>query len=569
MAIDNRVIRDSESKVLAPYLIDAVANTSEDIVSAHLLASVKNESISPTVFTIWLSIRKSPRTLLDALTQDFSVLVRRRAIKQLGKELRGPRWREIWEGLGAAPGLVSMLSTFSVLDVRSFTKVIARCGWGIQADDKRDNVTDILRLLRPDLFDGDDQHKHQDLSDRRPLSDHYAVILPACSATKLEQLWGSSHLPYSILFSKYHPELIRRICVGDALSTTTQSKAARDFYLPMLFRRSPSCASKEASFSETMLFSLDYLRYLVKSGKEAISASIFMQDLVEPLIRRAYKKLRPTNEWTRLEEIIDLTLAYMKHHPDSAKDLHFEKSGFLYYVARCWYHNEEMFQAQLSTSLRLSQQKRDKPVADYKRLFDVVRSGRKHLRYTLLRLCFLARSEKRGDIDNVEGLKQIPMSGWPAALFFALDRPNAIQLLRRLRDARPETEYSAPGEYSSILTLSLGTKYDNAALLLMLVERLGDFEGWLAGARKGGLNPTSTATTLMIAAIDDRRKKAATSREPEDRAKYSNAALGFAIASGSLDLYGETLLWARRFIRDPVCPSNFHGNTANTGVANP
>ena len=43
------------------------------------------------------------------------------------------------------------------------------------------------------------------------------------------------------------------------------------------------------------------------------------------------------------------------------------------------------------------------------------------------------------------------------------------------------------------------------------------------------------------------------SREQTDRAFFAKSALFYAIASGSLQLYSETLVWVRRFVRDPVC----------------
>lgn len=53
-------------------------------------------------------------------------------------------------------------------------------------------------------------------------------------------------------------------------------------------------------------------------------------------------------------------------------------------------------------------------------------------------------------------------------------------------------------------------------------------------------------------AVKQQKEKAAKSREQPDRAFHAKFALLYAIASGSITLYGETLLWCRRWIRDPV-----------------
>lgn len=58
---------------------------------------------------------------------------------------------------------------------------------------------------------------------------------------------------------------------------------------------------------------------------------------------------------------------------------------------------------------------------------------------------------------------------------------------------------------------------------------------------------------MFLAAVGEVKMKSAKSREQSDRAFHANSALFIAISSGSLELYGETLIWARRFVKDPVC----------------
>jgi hypothetical protein len=57
---------------------------------------------------------------------------------------------------------------------------------------------------------------------------------------------------------------------------------------------------------------------------------------------------------------------------------------------------------------------------------------------------------------------------------------------------------------------------------------------------------------VLCEAVDEQKRKASTSREQTDRAFFAKSALLWAIASGSLAFYGETVIWARRFVRDPV-----------------
>jgi hypothetical protein len=62
----------------------------------------------------------------------------------------------------------------------------------------------------------------------------------------------------------------------------------------------------------------------------------------------------------------------------------------------------------------------------------------------------------------------------------------------------------------------------------------------------------------FLASIEEQKKNALKAREQDDRAHFAKSALFAAIASGSQDLYRSTLLWTRRYVRDPVrLPSRF------------
>ncbi|KAF2807414.1 uncharacterized protein BDZ99DRAFT_392609 [Mytilinidion resinicola] len=551
MSVDNRVLRNGAPSTVARHLLDALAKTTEDVISAHLLESVKNESISPVTFKIWLSIRKTPRTLLHALNQDFSALVRGQAIRQLGRELRGAKWRETWDGVGQISGVVSLLSQFSVSDVRYFTITIGRCGSGVDVEEKREVITRLVRSLHPDLFKKNEDSETQKVLDDRPLNDYAEDLLPGCAATTIDQLWRTSSLDHhTTLFVKHHPDLFRKICVEEILSKS-EDRTASTFYLPSLLRHSPPRSSQAPGLSESMLFSLNLLRQLVQSEKATISEKTFIRELVEPLIRRAYRKFKLTREWDRIKEIVDLSLAYIKLHPSAASEVDLN-SDFVYYIVRCWSNEEQMFQGQLLTLLQIALKRSKSSIADYHGIFRaLVREDQKSLRYKLLRFCFLAQDENSGDIDRIEDLRSIPITNCPPGLFFSLERQDAIALLRRLRKAKPEEEFLTLGERASILYRSpmIDTEYGDASLLLLLLEKNDVSEEWLAGVKKS---------------VDDRRKRSAVSREPTDRAFYANSAIWYAVASGSLDLYEETLLWARRYIRDPLAAKELYSNDRST-----
>lgn len=109
-------------------------------------------------------------------------------------------------------------------------------------------------------------------------------------------------------------------------------------------------------------------------------------------------------------------------------------------------------------------------------------------------------------------------------------------LLERLLRLRPEGDFL---DYSNVShnTLSI-FRFDHrkeTTLLLLYLFR----------TEEGREEKAETA-------MDQRRKKAATSREQADRAYWAKYAVFCAIASGSQNLYAETLLWVRRYNKDAL-----------------
>jgi hypothetical protein len=59
--------------------------------------------------------------------------------------------------------------------------------------------------------------------------------------------------------------------------------------------------------------------------------------------------------------------------------------------------------------------------------------------------------------------------------------------------------------------------------------------------------------TDATAELKERMATTGRFRDQEQRASSARSTLFCAIATGSLKLYGETLTWAKRFVKDPVC----------------
>src|SRR6266536_1679828 len=184
MDIDNSSLRQLAPPELAIYFCRLSKYHPEESISTHLFSAVERQSLPPTVLSVWLSIARTPATLLEALAQVFSVQTRRIAIKRLFKLLRESRWRETWEGLGGTPGLLSLLKGFSVLEVKFCLNLLPRCLNGPERTEKQTKVTELLRGLLPSIYP-DAPFKN---SDERPLLRHYQLLLPGCNSEFVDEI---------------------------------------------------------------------------------------------------------------------------------------------------------------------------------------------------------------------------------------------------------------------------------------------------------------------------------------------------------------------------------------------
>ena len=145
---------------------------------------------------------------------------------------------------------------------------------------------------------------------------------------------------------------------------------------------------------------------------------------------------------------------------------------------------------------------------------------------------------------------------WPCNLFTDMMKDQAVSLLRALILVKPEGSFLSLERGATILSVPPSPRAAHAdpALLLTLLER-GEATA-LDRAKKGkNISMLPRLTWTNGVALRSRRRtkrKALTSREQTGRAFFAKSAIMWAIASGSPAFYGETVIWTRRFVRDPV-----------------
>ena len=280
-----------------------------------------------------------------------------------------------------------------------------------------------------------------------------------------------------------------------------------------------------------MSFSVEVLKELAASRVSKLPGDVFTFYLVDPLMRRIVtRKLEPH----RVQELVNLTFTYFRKHPDSAVHMSLLRGSLPFTVTGYWSASTNLFEDQHVALLRLRQDDLYKSFSVYQSILNAAQQPK---RYRLLQLIFLYSKGLEVDIDTDEGLAKLPLGRWPSSLFLTLQREHAVALLLRLSRVKPEDSFlEVQGDRITILSQrpTPDSSYGGPRLLLLLLR-----EGSEAGLK------------AAEGAVEELKTKALRSREQTDRAFYAKSASLYAIASGSLELYGDTVSWLRRFVRDP------------------
>ena len=474
-ALDNLLLRQSDPRALVSYLRRILTEQPEDKISEHLFAAVERESLPPTVLTIWLCVSRLPATLLYALKQEFSVFVRSIAIKQFVKSLRGKGWMDTWNGVGGTPGLLSLLSDFSVSEVKLLLTRIPRCLNGPHIEKKRARITELLQGLLPLIY----QNLPFKSSDERPLVGIYSSLVPACSSQFVDELLRDGTSP--LLRSRRHDgannshllraqyELLRRHCI-DIIFRSGKSSVDLKYYLRPLLRSTPPFPSAEPGYSESMLFSLTVLRKLAAQQNITVEYHTILKDLIEPLLKRARVKRL---DWTQIGEMMDLSIKYLASHSGEAKHLSFRRGSFIYSSVlfwKFWSTQRPQFEARLVSILRMIPHDRNRSMGEYGLALRWVPLP---LRYRLLRIFFLHIGRRPVDIELTADLKRLPSAKWSPSIFLDMERGAAAELLKRLCAISVDDTFLIRLSGNTILSLPASKLLPHAhsSILLSILEQ--------------------------------------------------------------------------------------------------
>ena len=536
---------------VALYLRQASDRHSIGDVNACLLQAIEQEIVAPEIFCLWMSAVRHIHIVLGGITQRFSLHIRRLAIKSFGRMLRTKSWKEAWNSIGGTPGMLKLMEHFSSDEVGYMCEAIGKSGnlRPNRNESQREMVTELARALFP-LAYPDSVYKTKD---ERPLSHHYVLLVPSCSSNFVIEVLQNMGRPFGnypslplARITQYHWPMLRTRILAVIRDEPTAKRRKTgsiedvyisSFHLALLLSTIPQLPTQEKGLSSSMSFSFSVLQSLANDKDANLDSFPVASGLVDPLIRRLK---RNGASKARNREAIDLIMTYLQRKPKEVGGNYQAWSKFLRLLLRCWCDDPDMFEGKLISFLKMYDLGRGPRFEQFdKFIFEVPQAKR----YDLLRLMLLHLKGLGYDIETEQGLKNTTLGGWPKKLITALPPPDAVALLERLIQVRPDCDFLEPTvrhfrDKSSILSLRLeeNSGYSDPKILLVLV---GHHE--------------KRIMELAKEAIDQNKEKAARSRDPGTRAWHAKAASFYAIATRSLQLYEDVVLWSRRFVRDPQC----------------
>ncbi|KXS94031.1 hypothetical protein AC578_1702 [Pseudocercospora eumusae] len=530
--MDLSILLNSEAATLAQYLRKAASQQGPDAVTSHILAGIQQESIPPRVFAVWLTAGGDCQAVKAGLQQQVSISVTHGAISRLGKAFRSQRVKEVWNAVGGTPGVVNFLASTSVANVKHFCREIGRTATSKTAREIRQSLIDELyRELKLR------QYPNAVLKTlERPLGSHHRKLLPACSEETVISTLSNSPTPVSDGLGKLpdtHISSIRRRTLSVLRDEEIEvDKPALQALLMM--KSDVSMSYQDERLSENTVFSLEVLRVLSERRSLKLSdAESILSCLSRPLFQRLWRcRCKPVILVAAAEHFVKYFTSHLK---PSARHLELDPNSVTTTIIRRWSRHPETYEDQLVKLFDLVPPTQKISSRQIEALVAPVHSS---MKYSLFRIIMRVAACFKVDIESESDLKALDFA-WSSDLLLSLPGLETRQLLQRLVKVKA-------GDVLKTGSATYDKRFSHDSTVVLL---------WLSQDQPDLLSMASEV-------VEESKKEAIKARQQEDRARWASYALHCATASCSLDLYRETLLWARRYTRDPITVTDIYSENS-------
>ncbi|KAL7929961.1 hypothetical protein V8C35DRAFT_314253 [Trichoderma chlorosporum] len=540
--LDVKLLRSSSPRGQATHLRHVLESHpgAESAITSQLISLVASDFLPTVVLFIWPSVVNEPHSLVALIQQELCLSAHRAAITRFCRHLcRENTFAKAWEAAGGAMGIAQLAAKLSVNDARFLFNLLGATGRSQVARKERHRVMEELLTL---LWDGNAA------LDSRPLREEYVKILPGCGgAFRLKWQEMKRQLPqrYRIavhtdheFFEQHYDERIRHNEKGDW--------GFMNNVRPLVVHR--------------IEYGLDLLdRFADSETLLGVPPDILLEAVICPLSKRFLSRRRTTNDatlrfWSRVTFCLKERQAFRKEFKSSGQ--HYTR--ILDCLVKLW--NDSRARAEYTEMLTVILPLLPETAMKGNSLANLIKSVGHVRRYQLLRLVLKHTPGFKFDIGESDSLEHSGLENtvflWPTDLLFLLPANEAFVLWEKLQRAGKFVGiwgimvYNQTFLYQSIDldNEAIADRSIMRALLLYQSQAASPFS----------VTELDTMRSDLRQEVSRRMNKATQGRLPEIRSKWSVAALSLCVAIGDLELYGETLRWARRFNRDPLTIKNLY-----------
>ncbi|KAG9252540.1 uncharacterized protein F5Z01DRAFT_233045 [Emericellopsis atlantica] len=560
-------LRSVEPREQALILRKALDETNAQTVTGDILHRIQSGSLPPRIVQRWLSVSRSAAAAAMALRESRSVSVRDEAIAWLGWLSSKQRSCEAtWKALGGVEDLAALMSTLSTRHLKELCRVLGRPTTGL-----KDSETLRFRQKRvTELFDFVTDPSRNVL-EKRPVRQMYGNLLPACSPERIAEWldkldnrrWRKDEA--TSVFGARTDEVERAMYKSDI-----------DFFERRAMRklvdsdRSIHVRELKPFVEQGVSFGIQVMEAIgVSKSLRGMSPREFMVEVVLPTVRRVVKHRMEYGRrvWDALNACLAKHEGLRTHvghirtkHSSSftSKDVCIMRWAI---ISRNRTTQASQSDDQLATMIALASEKDTNSEAS----FDLwLRIARPDKRYRLLQLFMKHTSCINYDIGTQDCASPLPKTvRIPLSTLPILPPVDSLNLFERAtrpeKTFKPVTGKECPSFLSAKTDMQNVVGIDANVVHAYLIQRAG------------GLEETSTTdrraiiTQLSTSELDRRRKLSAQGRTSIDRAFWALSAVQLAVAIGDLGLLDETLLWCRRFLKDPLNSIQLYGGTKIPG----
>jgi hypothetical protein len=467
--LDSLLIRNGKHAAVAAYVLQLIKEHNVTLVCNALLSAVETESISPLIFSIFLSCAESVDCIILCLRQQTSDFVRQQGIKYFGRVLKDPTiWQEAWNGLGGINGIIQYMTTISVVEVKSFLTIIGSCNRGyVRSEGREQAIEELLMAQLPSIYPNSRYRSPEE----RPLQDYVAKLLPGCSARFISDLLVSGpdagNPLYTSLFQKRmftsHGPVLRQYALLSAFKK--EDRYALINLISTYTSREPPKQAEETKFSASMSFSLELLERRISTPKIAPDLHLSEDVIYFSLLRRCIKK---RVSMRRLHEIMELGLKLLEVKPEYKKG-QFTGIRFWLKLKDFWRRAPAIWEDLFVKGLQLGLGGSQNNIGND---FKISQNKNPDKEWYLLRLHCQHIPKNGVDIEDTNNVKILAKQAWWAEMFLRLNSARAIDLLKKLITANAEYDFLRSTSQTTILKTQsvIGQRNFNAWLLLTLLQ---------------------------------------------------------------------------------------------------